>query len=174
MGFQNLPDIHAARHAERVEHNIDGGAVIEIGHVFNWNDAADDTLVAVPAGHFIARLQFALDRHIYLDHFHNPGRQFVTALQFVDLILEAFFQRRFGIVELLFHGFDFGHGAFVLQGDLPPLAARQFLQHGLGNLGIGVHAFRARSHLLAGQQTFKAVVNIALQNRQFIVAVFCQ
>ena len=95
-------------------------------------------------------------------------------MQLVDLIFEALFQCRFGVIELLFHGFDFSHSAFVFQRDLPPLAARQILQHGLGNLGISVHTFRAGSHLLAGQQTFEAVVNITLQNRQFIVAVFCQ
>ncbi len=49
----------------------------------------DDALVAVTAGHLVARLQLALHRHEDLDHLHHARRQFVAALQLLDLVHEA-------------------------------------------------------------------------------------
>src|SRR6266702_1975381 len=56
MGFEDLADIHPARHAQGVEHDVDRGPVFEIGHVLDRHDARDDALVAVTAGHLVARL----------------------------------------------------------------------------------------------------------------------
>ena len=33
VGFEDLPDVHAARHAQRVEHDVDRGPVLEERHV---------------------------------------------------------------------------------------------------------------------------------------------
>ena len=63
MGFQNLADIHARGHAQRIEHDVDRGAVFQMRHVLDRHDAADHALVAVTAGHLVARLQLALHRH---------------------------------------------------------------------------------------------------------------
>ena len=81
MRFQNLPHIHARRHAERIQHDIDRRAVFEIRHVLDRHDARDDALVAVTAGHLVARLQLALHGDEHLDHLHHARRQFVAALQ---------------------------------------------------------------------------------------------
>ena len=47
--LQDLPDVHAARHAERVQHDVDRRAVREERHVLFGHDAGDDALVAVAA-----------------------------------------------------------------------------------------------------------------------------
>ena len=41
-------------HAERVEEDIDGGAVVHEGHVLFGHDARDDALVAVTPGELVA------------------------------------------------------------------------------------------------------------------------
>jgi hypothetical protein len=51
-------------------------------------DAADDALVAVTAGHLVARLQLALHRDEHLDHLEHARRQLVAALQLLDAIVE--------------------------------------------------------------------------------------
>ena len=56
VGLQDLTHVHAARHAERVEDNVDRGAVLGIGHVLHRNDLRDHALVAVAAGHLVAGL----------------------------------------------------------------------------------------------------------------------
>ena len=38
MGLEDLADVHPARHAERVEHEVDRRAVLEIGHVLVGHD----------------------------------------------------------------------------------------------------------------------------------------
>ena len=85
MRLKNLTDIHAARHAERIEHDVDRLAIVQIGHVFHRHDTADDTFVAVTAGHLVAGLKLALHGHENLDHLHHAGRQFVATLQLVEM-----------------------------------------------------------------------------------------
>ena len=63
-------------------------AVLEMRHVLDRGDPRDDALVAVPAGHLVARLQLALHRDEHLDHLEHAGRQLVAALQLLDLVLE--------------------------------------------------------------------------------------
>src|SRR4051794_27439159 len=58
--LEDLADVHAARHAERVEQDVDGGAVRQVRHVLDGQDLGDDALVAVAAGHLVA------DRHLAL------------------------------------------------------------------------------------------------------------
>ena len=38
--LEDLPDVHAARHAERVEHEVDRRAVLQVRHVLFRQDAA--------------------------------------------------------------------------------------------------------------------------------------
>ena len=86
------PTFMRRRHAERVEHDVDRRAVLEVRHVLDREDARDDALVAVAAGHLVARLQLALHRDEDLDHLHHARRQLVAALQLLDLVLEAVLQ----------------------------------------------------------------------------------
>ena len=100
MRFQDLADVHARWHAERVEHDIGMRAVLEERHVLDRNDPRHDTLVAVTAGHLVARLHLALHRHEHLDHLHDAGGHLVAALHLLDLVHEALFERLLGFVVL--------------------------------------------------------------------------
>src|SRR6266566_1821074 len=63
--FEDLADVHPARHAERVEDDVDGRPVRQERHVLGRQDLGDDALVAVAAGHLVADADLALlgDRH---------------------------------------------------------------------------------------------------------------
>ena len=65
MRLEDLADVHPARHAERVEDDVDGRAVGQVGHVLGGQDLGDHALVAVAAGHLVADRDLALlgDRH---------------------------------------------------------------------------------------------------------------
>ncbi len=103
------------------------GAVFQVRHVLDRQDLGDDALVAVTAGHLVARLQLALHRHEHLDHLHHARRQLVAALQLVDLVLEAAVEALAGLVELAAHGLQLAHRLLVVEGDLPPQARRDLL-----------------------------------------------
>ena len=85
--FQNLADVHARRHAERIEHDIHRRAVGHVRHVLDRHDLGDDALVAVAAGHLVAGLQPALDRQVDLDHLLHARRQLVAAGQLASSFL---------------------------------------------------------------------------------------
>src|SRR6185369_7693300 len=87
MGLQDLPDVHAARHAQRIEHDLHRCAVGQVRHVHFGQDARDDTLVAVPARHLVADLKLALHGDVDLDQLDDSGRQFVALLQEADALL---------------------------------------------------------------------------------------
>ena len=87
--LEDLPDVHPARHAKRVEHDVGMRPVLEERHVLDRQDAADHALVAVTAGHLVARLQLALHRDEHLDHLEHARRQLVAALELLDAVLEA-------------------------------------------------------------------------------------
>ena len=59
VGLEDLADVHAAGHAQRVEHDVDRRAVLEERHVLVGQDARDDALVAVAAGHLVADREVA-------------------------------------------------------------------------------------------------------------------
>ncbi len=65
-------------------------------HVLDRHDAADHALVAVTAGHLVARLQLALHRHEDADHLHHARSQFVAAAQLFDLVGETLVEARLG------------------------------------------------------------------------------
>ena len=60
VGLEDLPDVHAARHAERVEDDVDRLAVGGVRHVLDREDLGDDALVAVAAGELVADADLAL------------------------------------------------------------------------------------------------------------------
>ena len=78
MRFEHLADVHARRHAQRIQHDVDRRAVGEVRHVFDRNDERDDALVAVTAGHLVARLHAALHREIHLDHLEHARGEIVA------------------------------------------------------------------------------------------------
>ena len=171
MGLQNLTDVHATRHAERIEHDVDRLAVGEERHVLRRHDLRHHALVAVAAGHLVAGLDLALHRDEDLDHLHHAGRQFVAALQLLDLVEEALLEQLLRLVVLLTDRLDLGHQLVVGRGEQPPLRARIFIQHRLGDLAVLLEALRTGDALPAFQQFRQTAVDVAVEDRLLVVAV---
>ena len=85
--LEDLTDVHTRRHAERVEDDLDRRAVGQVGHVLLRQDARDDALVAVAAGHLVADRQLALHGDVDLDHLDDAGREFIALLHLADLLV---------------------------------------------------------------------------------------
>ena len=92
MRLQDLADVHAARHAERIEHDIDRRTVGEERHVLGRHDLRHHALIAMATGHLVAGLDLALHGDEDLDHFHHAGRQLIATLQLFDFVEEALFE----------------------------------------------------------------------------------
>ncbi len=127
--LEDLADVHARRHAQRVEHDLNRCAIRQIRHVLFGEDARDDALVAVAAGHLVADRQLALHRHVDLDELDHARRQFVAAANLLLLLLE----------ELL-DDFDLALGALFERAQIR-FEAGVFGQH------LGAHEHRER-HVL--------------------------
>ncbi len=80
VGFEHLAEVHAARHAERVEDDLDGRAVRQVRHVLDRHDPRDDALVAVASGHLVALGDLSLLGDVDADQLVDAGRQLVIAL----------------------------------------------------------------------------------------------
>ena len=171
MGLEDLADVHAARHAERIEHDVDRRAVLEERHVLDRHDLRHHALVAVAAGHLVAGLDLALHRDEDLDHLHHAGRQLVAALQLLDLVEEALLEALLRLVVLLADRLDLGHQLVVGRGELPPLRARILVEHRAGDLGVLLEALRARDALPAFQHLGETAVDVAVEDRLLVVAV---
>ena len=100
VGLEDLTDVHAARHAERVQDDVDRRPVLEVRHVLLGQDARDDALVAVATSHLVADLELALDGDVDLDHLDHARRQLVALAQAIDLVAEVLFTQRDDLLEL--------------------------------------------------------------------------
>ena len=92
--------------AQRIEADVQGSAVVEVGHVLHRQDPGHDALVAVPAGHLVAFLELALGGDEHLDHFLHAGGQVVVggalqALHVDDGALDAVGHAQGGIPDIL-------------------------------------------------------------------------
>ena len=136
VGFQHLADVHARRHAQRVQHDVHRRAVRQERHVLFGHDLGHDALVAVAAGHFVADGQFALGGDIDLDRLDDAAVHslagfgafhflVVLHLQVVELLFEA----ADDLVDLVADGRGVDLDAVV---DLGQLA-----QERLGDLAVG-------------------------------------
>ena len=92
MGLQNLADIHARGHAQRVEHDFHRRAVGQERHIFFRQNAGQDALVAVAAGHLIANGKLALHGDVDLHHPNDAGREFISLLELGDALVGEFFE----------------------------------------------------------------------------------
>ena len=87
MGLEHLADIHTRRHAERVEDDVERGAVGGEGHVLDGQDRRDHALVAVATGKLVAHADLALLGHVHPDQLVDPGRQLmgIVAVEHLDV-----------------------------------------------------------------------------------------
>ncbi len=174
MGLENLPHVHAARHAQRIEHNIDRRAVFEERHVLHRHDLRHHALVPVAARHLVAGLDLALHRDEDFHHLHHARRQLVAALQLFHLVEEALLEPLLALLVLLADRLDLRHHLVVRRGELPPLRARILLQHRLGDLGVLLETFRPGDPDAALQHLGEPPIDVAVQNRLLVVAVLGQ
>ena len=78
--FQHLADVHTGGHAQGVEHDVQGGAVGQEGHILLGQDAGDNALVAVAAGHLVAHGDLPLLGDVAAHHLVHAGGQLVVAV----------------------------------------------------------------------------------------------
>ena len=122
-------------------------------------------------GHFITRLQLALDRDEHLDHFHHTRRQIIATANLFDLVFETGIQHALLRLVLLVQGFNLGGVFFVAQCQLPPLTFGQHVQQLFGDFRFGFHAFGAFYSHFAQNHAFQTRIGVAVQNGQFVVTV---
>ena len=80
MSFENLPHVHAARNAKRVQNDIHWCAIGKIGHVFLGNNFGDNAFVSVATGHLIAHAELAFAGDVDLDLLDDAWIDIVAAL----------------------------------------------------------------------------------------------
>ena len=85
VNFKNLTDIHTGRNAQRVQNDVQRGAVGQVRHILTRQDAGDDALVAVAAGHLVADGYLALLRDIHADDLIDAGAHLVAVFTGEDL-----------------------------------------------------------------------------------------
>ena len=88
MRLEDLTDVHAARDAERVQHDIDRRAVRQERHILLAHDARDDTLVTVTACHLITDGDLALLRDVDAHETVDARRQLIVVLSAEDLHID--------------------------------------------------------------------------------------
>src|SRR5437764_2409131 len=172
MRLQDLADIHPARYAQRVEHDVDRRAVRQEWHVLRGHDLRHHALVAVPSGHLVAGLDLALHRDEDLHHLHDAGRQLIAALQLLDLVEEPLLETLLRLVVLAPDRLDLGHQPIVRDGELPPLRPREFLEHRPGDPGVLLQSLRAGDAVLALEQLAETAVDVAIEDRLLVIPVF--
>ena len=133
--FQHLTDVHARRHAERIQNDVDRLAVLVVRHVFDRHDHRDHTLVTVTAGHLVARLDATLDRQVHLDDLQHAGRQIVARGDLALLVFEALIEFLALQLQALGRLLERSLRFVFLHADLEPLLTRQLRQVFLRDLG---------------------------------------
>ena len=60
MDFQHLPNVHTGRHAQRVQHNIQGPPIRKERHILHWQHTGNHTLIPMTACHLIPNRNLTL------------------------------------------------------------------------------------------------------------------
>src|SRR5262249_46926048 len=115
--LENLADVHTRRNAERVEHDFHRRAIRQIRHVLFGQDARDDALVAVAAGHLFADRQLSLHRDVALYELDHAPRQVVAAANLLLLLLELALDDVHALRRPVFHLAQFVFEAQVVRLD---------------------------------------------------------
>src|SRR6185312_8810227 len=177
VGLQDLADVHTAGNAQRIQHDLDGRAVRHVGQILLRQDAGDDALVTVAAGHLVAHLQLALHGDVDLDQLDDAGRQLVALLEEPDALLVDPVQDLDVRVRLLvddLHGVD---QPPLVEGQAEDLLPGEPLEHGerdrlarLEQLLAGARLDGARD-LLADQQVADLLVALLGENPHLVLDV---
>ncbi|OAV63455.1 hypothetical protein Barb6_03736 [Bacteroidales bacterium Barb6] len=77
-GFKYLSEVHAGRHTQWVEANINGRTVFHERHILLTDNLGNDALVTVTTRHLVAHLYLTLLGYIYFRHLHDTCWQFVA------------------------------------------------------------------------------------------------
>src|SRR2546427_2143423 len=85
VGLEDLAQVHAARHAERVQNDVDRCAVRQVRHVLRRHDPGDDALVAVAACHLVPGRDLSLLSDVDPDHLVDAWPELVLVLAGEDL-----------------------------------------------------------------------------------------
>src|SRR3990172_6518642 len=182
MCLKTLTHVHAGRHTERIENDLDGSSVGKIGHIFFGNDPGDDTLVAMPPGHLVAYRELALHGHVDLDHLDDAGRQLVALLQSIHSLVEESLEHldlAFGLVlDLLDLVQNLGGNIRFQQAEV---GRPQLPQDVPGELGFLLKEFFAgpRVHQIlfqgaTGETLHHSLVSLFFENANLIVEVLLQ
>src|SRR3954471_185386 len=78
VGLQHLADVHSAGHTERVEDDVDRGAVLQERHVLDRQHLGDDALVAVASRQLVTVGDLALLGHVDADQLVHARRELVA------------------------------------------------------------------------------------------------
>ena len=107
VGLKKLTEVHARRHAERVQNDVDRAAVGKERHVAARKNARDDTLVAVTSGHLVA------DRKVLLVDEENAYflDDFAVAAEIAE-------ETAVGVLRSVFNGRELGLERIDDRGDL--------------------------------------------------------
>src|SRR5216684_1748899 len=175
VGLEDLPDVHAGRHAQRVQHDVHRPPVLEVGHVLLAHDARDNALVAVPAGHLVAHRQLALDGHVDLDHLDDARGQLVALLETGDLLAEDELHQLLLLVEVLQ---DLGDLLLrAADGDLRPVLLRDLVEQRVGHFlalvqkDVALVVDQLGGGLLAVQEPLDPLVGRVLEDLDLVVLV---
>ncbi len=140
-------------------------------HVLGGQDAADDALVAMTAGHLVARLQLALHRDEHLDHLEHARRQLVAALQLLDAVLELVDDELHGLVILRLDRFEVRLDGVVRDRELPPFVTLDLGQQRVVDHDALLDALGRADGGLADQHVLEAIEGRAIEDGALVLAV---
>src|SRR6266852_1024867 len=183
VGFENLPNVHSGRNAQRVEHDLHGRAIFEVRHVLVGQDAGNHAFIAVTAGHLVAHAQLALHGDINLHQLDHARWQFVALGQLVLLLVDDLLQHvdltrghLLDLVDLLIHPRVLVRilDAFqVASGNALDGVAIEYRVLGQQAL-VGALVVQIGLDFLAAQNVFQALQALVRQNPDFIRKVLFQ
>ena len=80
VNFQYLSDVHSGRYAQRIQHDLQGLAIILERHILFRQNPGDDTLVTVTSGHLIAHVNLSFCRNVDTYHLVYTRRQLAVSV----------------------------------------------------------------------------------------------
>src|SRR5207342_2816871 len=168
--LEDLPDVHSARHAQRIQHDVDGLAVGHVRHVLDRDDHRDDALVAVATGHLVARLDATLHGQVDLDHLQHARGEVIALGDLAALVLEATLELLFVRIDLLLRALDRFVGVVVLHAQLEPVGLLQAVEH-QRRYAVALLQARAAIGDLAEKLRAQACVDRAFEDAELVVEV---